>query len=69
MNKSELPPMYAAPPPIMITAIIPIMTPAIFPFPDFFVVLLSVSTCSMNFSSIVGSLDANSSFFTSGFLV
>ena len=53
----------------MITAIIPIIIPTTFPFPDFFVVLLSVSTCSINFSSIVGSFDANSSFLASGFLV
>ena len=60
--------MYAAPPPIAITAIIPIMTPIIFPLLDFFVVERSVSTCSMNFSSIVGSFDASSSFCASGFL-
>ena len=61
--------MYAAPPPIAITAIIPIITPTIFPLFDFFVVERSVSTCSMNFSSIVGSFDASSSFCGSGFFI
>ena len=54
--------MYAAPPPIAIIAIIPIIIPTIFPLFVFFVVERSVSTCSMNFSSIVGSFEASSSF-------
>ena len=61
--------MYATPPPIIITAIIPITIPTSFPLPDFFVIVLSASTCSINFSSIVGSFDANSSFCGSGFFV
>ena len=59
--------MYAAPPPIMITAIIPMIIPTTFPLPDLFSFVRSFSTCSMNFSSIVDSFDANSSFFASGF--
>ena len=38
------------------------MIPAIFVVLDFFVLLRSFSTCSINFSSTVGSFDANSSF-------
>ena len=41
----------------------------IFPLPEFLELLRSVSTCSINFSSIVGSLDASSSFFGSGLFV
>ena len=61
--------MYAAPPPITITAIIPIIIPTSFPLSDFFVTVLSASTCSINFSSIVGSFDANSSFRGSDFFI
>ena len=61
--------MYAAPPPIAITAIIPIMIPTTFPLFDFFVVERSFSTCSINFSSIVGSFEASSSFCGSDFLI
>ena len=55
--------MYTAPPPIMIIAIIPMIIPVAFPLLDFFTLVRSASTCSMNFSSMVGSFDANSSFF------
>ena len=52
--------MYTAPLPIAITAIIPAIIPTVFPLPFFFVVERSLSTCLINFSSIVGSFGVSS---------